>query len=535
MSSYLLSVLSLSSLLLIGCGSGGSSSSTISSSSLSSSSSSIAPQAPIEAEVHIKIDTKTSLGKYKSFLGVNKPPVSVGIHDASNLTDGRELYRFIGINEVRMHDSFLDICKIFTADKVIDKNTNSEMRCRYDGDDAPWVYWSAEGSVDADANYDFEEADQFVSYIQDINASLYLRLGDSYHGVNEVENINDYAKVAKKIFQHYDGTVPISAIEIHNEADGIFWKGSTKDFYDFNNLVINYIQTAQMSDYKLGGNGFTHNVVKKLIRGDSFINDWFSNVETDKLDFYSAHYYGECENTSLQHYQEWISTLRQELDQHGFNTKPIHVTEWNIGLGQICGSTTYTMPRNFTFDLGVLFLSQETKLNIEKMHFYSGIGNPMALISVDERQNTLSVNPAYWSFYISKVLQEGTRLDTQVCYEDSTCISMPDAVANQSLFSMTIQKENRIEVVILNDSNSSSSYEILDMADANGIIEVRSFEPQKSHTISLSKVADFLVPPQGALVDLLNTVMSASSLHVRSQRVANTIAPYSVQILTFKN
>ena len=515
MKSYLLRVLSLSVLLLTGCGSGGS--------------------GTIDAAVRINIDTKTSLGTYKSFLGVNKPPVSFPGNDGSGTwIDGRALYRFIGVDEVRMHDSIVDICKIFTADKVIDKNTGSEMGCRYDGGDRPWVYWSAVGSVDLDANYDFTEADKFVQYIQDINASLYLRLGDSYHGVNEVANVNDYAKAAKKIFQHYDGTVPISAVEIHNEPDGNFWRGSYKDFFDFNNLLINYIRNAQTSDYKLGGNGFTHGVVENLVNGTAFVNDWFSNVEIDDLDFYSAHYYGECESTSLQHYQKWISTLRQEIDKHGFNTKPIHVTEWNMGLGQRCGSDTFTRPRNFTFDLGVLFLSQEAGLNIEKMHFYAGIANPMALIGINKSQNTLSVNPAYWSFYISKLLKGGTRLDTRVCYDDSTCIRMPDAVEDQSLFAMTVQKDNQIEVVVINDSDSSSSYEILDMEDADGKIQVRSFEPEKSRTLSLSKAGDFMAPSQDDIDDLLDTVMSTSSLQVSSNRVANTIAAYSVQILTFK-
>ena len=511
----LLRILSLSALLLAGCGSGESNT--------------------IKAAVRIKINTETSLGTYKSFSGVNKPPVSSADRDGSGtLIDGRDLYRFIGIDEVRMHDSVLDICKIFTADKVIDKNTGSEMGCRYDGSDRPWVYWSAVGSVDADANYDFTEADKFVQYIQDINATLYLRLGDSFHGVNEVDEVNDYAKVAKKIFQHYDGRVPISAVEIHNEPDGIFWRGRTIDFFDFNNFVIHYIRSTQKSNYKLGGNGFTHSVVKNLVDGNRFVNDWFSNIEKDEIDFYSAHYYGECESTSLQDYQEWISTLRQEINKNGFDTKPIHLTEWNIGLGQRCGSATFTKPRNFTFDLGVLFLSQEVGLNIEKMHFYAGIGNPMALIGINKSQNTLSVNPAYWSFYISKLLKGGTRLDTQVSYDGTTYASMPNAVKVQSLFAMTVQKNNQIEVVVINDSDSSSSYEILDMADADGKIQVRSFEPEKSRTLALSKVGDFLAPSQDGIDDLLDTVRSTSSLQVSSSRVANTIAAYSVQILTFK-
>ncbi|MBN2896568.1 MAG: hypothetical protein JXK05_11840 [Campylobacterales bacterium] len=554
-------VAAAAALTLLGCGGGGSSGgsgeslsaqsvssvSVVSSSapaesitsSAQSSASSIRPDMPPlpssssssvpAVSLRIDIDTSRSIGDYHSFTGVNKSPLfAQGKEENSTLIDGRELYRFAGIDEVRMHDDRIDICKIFTADRVVELNTNQVINgCTYQGGGPFRLQWSAEGDVTSLANYDFSEADRHAEAIEAIGATLYLRLGDSYNGINDASSAADYAYAAKVIYEHYAAKTPLSAVEIHNEPDGMFWQGSLKTFFDFSNTLIGHLIA---SPYAIGGSGFTDHIVKNIDANQSLVTEWFEKVDTAELDFYSAHYYGDCESTPLSDYLTWAQTLRAQIDARGFAGKPMHISEYNIGLGQECGASVYTLPRSFSFTLGMMMLSQEEALDIDKLFYYAGPGNSMSLLSIVEGQNRITINPAYWSFYLSSRLKGAQRLKTRICGDEGCKENM--ARVNEGVLAQGVSLEGKHYLLLLNDTPATLSYEGFFADSQSATATLERFAPQNDLPLELTRQEDLLVHASDAPQKALDAIRSTEAIEITQGRFTATIEAYSAHLIS---
>lgn len=427
-----------------------------------------------------------------------------------------------------MHDDRIDICKIFTADKVVELNSKQEVDgCTYRGDGPFRMLWSAEGDVTSLDNYDFSEADRHVGYIEEVGASLYLRLGDSYNGINDVSNASDYAYAAKVIYDHYAAMVPISAVEIHNEPDGMFWQGSSVTFFDFSNTLIDHLST---SPYAIGGSGFTDNIVNHLEANRTFVTEWFDKVETPQLDFYSAHYYGDCESTPLSDYLSWAQALRTQINAHGFALKPMHITEWNIGLGQECGTQTYTLPKSFSFSLGLMLLSQEESLDIDKLFYYSAPGTSMSLLSIVEGYDRITINPAYWSFYVASRLKGAQRLKTRLCGAQG-CKENIQRV-DEGVLAQGAILEGRHFLLVVNDTNTSFTYEGF-FADAlTSAATLERFAPKNALPLELSRKEGFLAHTSDAPQKALETVRTQQAVQIKQGRFTATIEAYSAHLVS---
>ena len=505
---------------------------SFSSSSVSASSQSFVSYSSIAAasDVTISVDDSSELGAYKSFLGVNKTAIMGQSQSNSVLLDVREAYKFVGIDEIRMHDTAIDICKIFTADKVYDKDTLELITdCKQSGKKGQVLIWSAQGSVLDDGNYDFSEADTYVGYVQDVGAKMYLRLGDSYDGVNDVESVQDYAQVATKIYEHYSSMGIISDVEIHNEPNGGFWMGEDSDFYDFVNTTIDNLQ-AEKIPYAMGGNGFTDSVVRQLQIEESFLVNWFTSVHIDKLDFFSAHYYGDCEDATLADYEHWTTSLRSQIDNRGMKDVPLHITEWNIGLGQQCGSELFSTAKNMSFAMGVMALSQDSALNIEKMFFYAGTGASMSLFSPVQNEDSVFLNPTYWALYISKELQGATRLKSSLC-RGETCGDNATFVYENSLLALALKDEKGRLLLVINDTNSSQIYSF--SANDSSTLTREIFAPLSQQKLPLVTKGSMKSAQRESIEMALSSIYTKESIKDIPSEVKFSIAPHSVELIRY--
>ena len=482
------------------------------------------------SDVDIRVDFSEEIATYRSFLGLNKPPVMGENRSDTTLLDLREGYKFIAIDEVRMHDSALDICKIFTADKLYDKETQEVITgCKRSGEKGQVLVWSALKSPLDDSNYDFSEADSYVGYVKDVGAKVYLRLGDSYDGVNDVESIEDYAKVATKIYSHYESMGIISDVEIHNEPDGGFWMGESEDFYAFVNMAIDNLR-AKNIPYNMGGNGFTDSIVRQLKKESPFITDWFTSVDIDKLDFVSAHYYGDCDEATLADYEDWTTTLRLELDSRSLEGVPLHITEWNIGLGEQCGSDTFVSPKNMSFAMGVIALSQDSALHIDKMFFYAGTGASMSLFSPVKGEDSIYLNPAFWAFYISKELKGSTVVGYSLCKGDE-CKKSSEFIYDNELLALALKDEEQKILLLINNSDSAKIYGF----DAGGIKALwrEKFSVDMPMKLPLKSGGAMKSLEREALLQALERVYTKEKIVGDLESVKFTIAPHSVELIRY--
>jgi len=253
----------------------------------------------------------------------------------------------------------------------------------------PTFSWTPISSADADlgnpADYDFSGADTALSEIAGAGAAVYLRLGESYNGPNHTADPVAWAKVAANIYRHVIGafkpSIGVAAVdpvyvEVHNEPDGGFWRGSAAEFHTlFRETVtrVRAVAAAAGRTVRIGGPGFTRSILTTATVAGNPANGFVGAVGADSLDFYSAHHYGSCSTATLAASASFLRSLRALVDGQGGAGKPIHVTEWNIGLGTQCGSALYAEPRMQSWTSGVLTLMQEPAYRIEAAHFYSGV------------------------------------------------------------------------------------------------------------------------------------------------------------------
>lgn len=425
--------------------------------------------------VAVVMDASLVTQPFKDLLGVNRSPLfegkTPGGFSTGETYNGSALLDAFGISEIRLHDAGVDLCEIFLGDELWDYSGSSPAlasQCHSDSSNGrPHLLWRVKAGVNLDDPelYDFSSLDANLALLNQYGFRLYLRLGESFDGPNDTDTPDAWATVARNIYQHATGAFAPGAIsqtprfvEIHNEPDGMFWVGSNEDFYTLYRTTFDTLQQADsVSLPGVGGSGFVHQSSSTLSDSHSLTGGFIPAVGLSRLDFFSAHFYGSCDQASYSELIDWLDDIRSGLALNQADQLPLHVTEWNIGLGSRCGNAFFTQPRLQSFVAGALAVMQLDKYKIEAAHYYSGMP-VMSLFS--QENNQFFVNPAAWSFLAHSQLVGGNLVETRLC-QNGICLDLDESVSDassllyrQGVVSMAVLQPNgELNGILVNDQD----------------------------------------------------------------------------------
>ncbi len=500
------------------------------------------------AQTTVQIDLDKITGSYKNLLGINKSPLFY-MRNSTNKVDLTELYKLLSIKEIRVHDNGLDPCHIYTDDKAIEINTMTDVTatCTYSGKTRlPHIVWSVNdiNEIDNEENYDFSRADESISYAQKTGADIYLRLGESFRGPNDTDNYEAFARVANNIYKHYIGkfkpsgiTPDISAIEVFNEPDGMFWVGDNDTLHSLVKETIKLVRNSSISDIPVGAAGFVHQINKNLQDPSSVAYDFIEKVGEDNLDFFSAHFYGECDQTKITDFISWIEELRENIDKRNMQNKPIHITEWNIGTGTKCSKINndiYNLPMTFAFASSFLFLAQEDRLNVTNTHFYAGWGGGMSIVTPLKGNKEANINSVFWTFHLHKQFIDSKKVETLIC-ENQNCLTPYENAKNgNTLFSQAYKNGDGYKLLFLNNSNEEKSVSINLKGEFPKEAKVISYEPKGGTKIPFEKQSENIYTlSQNALNKMIEESIKKRDFNI-SANFSITLKPYTAKIVEFK-
>jgi Bacterial Ig-like domain (group 2) len=500
--------------------------------------------------VTVTIDSATSTGTVRDVFGVNRKPI-VAARTPGVSWDASALYAAFGASQVRLHDSGADVCTTYTAatrQNMATTPPSTVSGCQLSGSSGlPHFRWTPSSSADADldnpANYDFTEVDAALRAAIASGAQVYLRLGESYNGPNDTADPVAWAKVATNIYRHVIGVFKPTAgiavdpvhVEVFNEPDGGFWRGSRDTFLTLFRETVTRVRAAAAASGKtvrIGGPGFTRSVLTAASNTSNAAYQFVAGVGLSSLDFYSAHLYDSCETASMSNSATFLRSLRSLVDSQGGNTLPLHITEWNIGLDRQCtGTDLYADARNQSFTSGILTLMQSSDLKIEAAHFYAGTPI-MAMFDFSSAPGSVMVNPSSWSLWAHSQLRGHSLLDIQVCPRAGSCVSGL-AAERAALAGVAASKSGVVRAVLTNDSASSVAYtlQVRGLASGNHDLLVRT-PPSTARALAVS--APPTLKPSAADI---SSLMAAPSSDTRARLVASsgtvrasfTLAPRSIQ------
>lgn len=390
------------------------------------------------ASLLVEVDASQTIGTVKDLFGVNKSPAFTTGKVGGSSVSAASLYSAFGVSQVRLHDAGVDLCSVYTA--ATKQNTavtpaQNVTGCELSGTGSiPTFTWTPTSSADADLdnpdNYDFSSVDAALKEVASTGASIYLRLGESFNGPNNTGNPVAWAKVATNIYKHVIGVFKPTAgiaitpvyVEVHNEPDGGFWRGTAADFHTLYRETVTRVRAAAAAAGKtvvIGGPGFTRSILTSSGVAGNPANGFVAAVGAGNLDFFSAHHYNSCSTATMASSATFLRNLRALADSQGATGKPLHITEWNIGLGQSCGNDFFAEQRMQSFASGVLTLMQDPAQNIGAAHFYAGVPI-MALFDFTSATGKVRINPSAWAFWAHTRLRGATGLSARVC-QGSTC------------------------------------------------------------------------------------------------------------------
>ena len=448
------------------------------------------------ATLIVEVDASQPGAALRDLLGANKKPTASGQTPGTSWS-GTALYSAFGISQVRLHDANADLCTTYTAASKLNTGVSPAQAvsgCTLSGTGGkPHFNWTPTSSADADlnnsANYDFTSVDSAVAGTLATGAAVYLRLGESFNGPNDTSDPVAWAKVATNIYRHVIGSFKPTAsatatpvfVEVFNEPDGGFWSG---DLATFNTLYKETTQRVRAAaaaagrSVKIGGAGFTRNVLTTSGQAGNPANGFIAAVGASSLDFYSAHHYGSCASHTLAASATFLRSLRTLVNGQGGSGKPLHITEWNIGLGSQCGEDFYAEPRTQSFASGFLTLMQDPAHNVEAAHFYAAMPL-MSLFNFTAVAGQVRINPSAWAFWSHARLRGHTGLSAKVCPDGASCVN-GYAAETTPLLALAGQADGVQRVVITNDGTSSVSYTLRVKGLGSGAVNATIHQPPAS-------------------------------------------------------
>jgi len=154
-------------------------------------------------------------------------------------------------------------------------------------------------------------------------------------------------------------------VEVGNEPDGAFWRGDRADFTAAYNLVVDGVRAAAASSGKtvqVGGADFTESILDAFSKSGNVANGFIAGVTAARLDFFSAHHYDSCSAATLSGAATRLKDFRAQLTAQEAASVPLHLTEWNIGLGNTCDAADFASAQSQSFASGFLTLMQDDSI-----------------------------------------------------------------------------------------------------------------------------------------------------------------------------
>lgn len=507
---------------------------------------------PSPAQTVVEVDLAQPLGAMRDLVGTNKKPVAAAQTPGVNW-DGTSLYTAFGLSQVRLHDAGVDLCTTYTAATRLNTGVTPSQPvtgCTLSGTGGrPRFNWTPTSSADADLNnpnnYDFTSVDLAVSAAQATGAAIYLRLGESFNGPNDTSDPVAWAKIATNIYRHVIGVFKPTAgvavdpvfVEVFNEPDGGFWSGDAATFYTLYRETTQRVRAAAAAagrSVRIGGAGFTRNVLTQAQQAGNPANGFIAAVGASSLDFYSAHLYGSCSTATLAASASFLRSLRAHVDSQGGSGKPLHITEWNIGLGSQCGEDLYATQRTQSFASGVLTLMQDPAQRVEAAHFYAAMPL-MSLFNFTAVNGIVRVNPSAWAFWAHSRLRGSTMLATQVCPQGGSCVA-GHAAETAPVLALAGQSGSTQRVVLTNDGAADAAVTLRLKGLGTGPLTATASTPPAGAR-DLAAVGSPLAADAAALTALLASVAkdTRSSVAVTSGRaeLTLTVPARSVQLVEF--
>jgi len=254
-------------------------------------------------------------------LGVNAGPAPAG-NDPRN-ADLTDAYHQIGVNLIRTHDFYgpLDMAVMYP-----DRTRDPEDQ----------------------RSYAFQASDEIWQRIVNGGFEPYLRLGDSWNNATPPTNSLERAywvRAAVQVVSHYHAglwngfTTPLRYVEIWNEPDfQQFWQKphTPLEFFQLYAETATAVKQA-FPEVQVGGPGVTQAAALSP-NGRQWLRDFLQYVKQQDapLDFFSWHLYSNVPDdwdTAAAYY-------RTELDEQGFQTTTLHLTEWNTDTKNLADNST---------------------------------------------------------------------------------------------------------------------------------------------------------------------------------------------------
>lgn len=228
-------------------------------------------------------------------------------------------------------------------------------------------------AVDDPAHYDFTKTDLLLAAAARSGARIYLRLGGNDNGgPTDTGDVASFARVHVNLYRHVigqfkAGPVPHAPafVEVGNEPDGAFWRGDRADFTAAYNLVVDGVRAAAASSGKtvqVGGADFTESILDAFSKSGNVANGFIAGVTAARLDFFSAHHYDSCSAATLSGAATRLKDFRAQLTAQEAASVPLHLTEWNIGLGNTCDAADFASAQSQSFASGFLTLMQDDSI-----------------------------------------------------------------------------------------------------------------------------------------------------------------------------
>jgi hypothetical protein len=480
---------------------------------------------PIASNIRIEVDTTAVGGSVRDLFGVNKSARALQKMGSTDMYNVASLYKQFGVSHVRAHDNGIDLCGTYKDATLYDMTTAIPTvlsgTCTTEGVGAPpQLKWNVNNAADVDKpeNYDFTEVDKTIANIVETGADLYLRLGQTYNGPSNTDDPAAWAKVAINIYKHIIGQFKPSgvslnpvAVEVYNEPDGGFWRGSKGAFMTYYNNTVDGVRSAATAAGKsprIGGAGFTNELVSHIEISQNVASTFIETATPDRLDFLSAHHYNDCSNATLAKGVDWFDSVRAALAAKGYpQSKPLDITEFNIGLGIACGNAFYGEAQVQSFVSGMLTLIQQVdEWNVEHAMFYAGFPN-MALITNSVTGGSVVVNPSAWALWAHSQLKGGILLSTESCVSGSACVSGKSAASSPVIAVAAKMSTGGYRIVVTNTTSEAQTYTLslkgLSTALAN--IQVRTPVTTTQNVATASNGSEY-VPTATAITGLMATI-----------------------------
>ncbi len=422
--------------------------------------------------VLVQVDASATGPVLADLLGVNKTP-KFNSQTPGISYDASALYTAFSVSHARAQDGTVDNCAIYTpATKVnVDAPSTPILGCTLTPNGGPPHFsWTPASTADADlnnpANYNFTGVDEAMATATATGAKFYLRLGDAYNGANDTADPIAFAKVSANIYRHVIGqfkpgaiSVDPAFVEVMNEPDGVFWRGTSARFDSVFTEIVARVRTAAAAAGKtviVGGPGFTTNYLTQQNTATNVANNFIRAVGVANLDFFAVHHYGSCASATLSAAAAFLRSSRAYADAQGFTGKPMQVGEWNIGLGMQCGEAQYADPRMMSYASGVLTLMQDPAQRIRAAEFYAGV-TVMSVFDLTSVAGKARVNPSAWAYWAHARLKGATSLSAQVCPNGTNCVN-GYAAESQPLLALGGVSNGVRYAVVTNDGATAVTY-----------------------------------------------------------------------------